>query len=43
MALGASFVNMSNTPIYIMSKIGMEDETYGINKLVTSMTNLVIS
>jgi hypothetical protein len=43
MALGAWFVNMSNAPIYIMSKIGMEDETYGINKLVTSMTNLVIS
>jgi len=43
MALGAWFVNMSNAPIYIMSKIGMEDKTYGINKLVTNMTNLVAS
>ncbi len=43
MALGAWFVNMSNAPIHIMFKIRMEDKTYGIKKLVTSMTNLVIS
>ncbi len=43
MALGAWFVNMSNAPIYIMFKIVMEDITYGIKKLVTSMTNLVVS
>jgi hypothetical protein len=30
MALGAWFVNMSNAPIYIMFKIGMEDKIYGI-------------
>jgi hypothetical protein len=43
MALGAWFVNMFNALIYIMSKIGMEDKTYGTNKLVTSITNLVAS
>ncbi len=43
MALHSWFVNMSNALIYIMSKIGMEDKTCGINKLVTSMTNLVVS
>ncbi len=43
MALSVWFVNMSNAPIYIMYKIGMEYKTYGINKLVTSMYNLVAS
>jgi hypothetical protein len=43
MALGISYVNMSNALIYIVCKIGMEDKTYEINKLVASMTNLIAS
>jgi hypothetical protein len=43
MALGIWFVNMSHALIYIECKIGMEDKTYEINKLVASMTNLVAS
>jgi hypothetical protein len=36
MALGIWFVNMSNALICIVCKIGMEDKTYEINKLIAS-------